>query len=187
MPRAIRIHEVGGPEVMRLEDVDVAAPARGEVQIRHTAIGVNFIDVYDRNGLYPQKSLPGSLGREAAGVITAVGRRTVRCRKRRTASESGTTSKWRARYSSCSRKARSSRKHQSGTASGEVTTAWYMSMVTRWRGISRCASGGRRVAASARWTAPWIRPDTTAARQEAVCERPSGRDPRGYPCDWSLP
>ena len=75
MPRAIRIHEVGGPEVMRLEDVDVAAPARGEVQIRHTAIGVNFIDVYDRNGLYPQKALPGSLGREAAGVITAVGRK----------------------------------------------------------------------------------------------------------------
>ena len=55
MPRAIRIHEAGGPEVMRLEDVDVAAPGAGEVQVQHTAIGLNFIDVYDRTGLYPQK------------------------------------------------------------------------------------------------------------------------------------
>ena len=75
MPRAIRIHEVGGPEVMRLEDVEVGAPAEGEVQVQHTAIGVNFIDVYDRNGLYPQKVMPGGLGREAAGVVCAVGRR----------------------------------------------------------------------------------------------------------------
>ena len=51
MPRAIRIHEVGGPEVMRLEDVEVGSPAEGEVQVQHTAIGVNFIDVYDRSGL----------------------------------------------------------------------------------------------------------------------------------------
>ena len=75
MPRAIRIHETGGPEVMRLEDVDVAAPAEGEVQVQHTAIGVNFIDVYDRNGLYPQKEMPGGLGREAAGIVSAVGRK----------------------------------------------------------------------------------------------------------------
>ncbi len=75
MPRAIRIHETGGPEVMRLEDIDVGAPAAGEVQIRHTAIGVNFIDVYDRTGLYPQTSMPGGLGREAAGVVDAVGRK----------------------------------------------------------------------------------------------------------------
>src|SRR3954463_7297535 len=75
MPRAIRIHETGGPEVLRLEDVDVPAPGEGEVQVRHTAIGVNFIDVYDRTGLYPQKSLPGGIGREAAGVITAIGRK----------------------------------------------------------------------------------------------------------------
>src|SRR5216117_942264 len=73
MPRAIRIHETGGPEVIRLEEVDVSAPAAGEVQIQHTAIGLNFIDVYDRNGLYPQP-LPGSLGREAAGVVTALGK-----------------------------------------------------------------------------------------------------------------
>src|SRR5262245_50318127 len=75
MPRAIRIHETGGPEVMRHEDVDVTAPAEGEVQVQHTAIGVNFIDVYDRTGLYPQKSMPGGLGREAAGVVKAVGRK----------------------------------------------------------------------------------------------------------------
>jgi NADPH2:quinone reductase len=75
MPRAIRIHETGGAEVMRLEDVDVGAPAAGEVQIRHTAIGVNFIDVYDRTGLYPQKEMPGGLGREAAGVVGALGKK----------------------------------------------------------------------------------------------------------------
>jgi NADPH2:quinone reductase len=75
MPRAIRIHETGGPEVMLFEDVEVGAPAMGEVQLRHTAIGLNFIDVYDRSGLYPQKSLPAGLGREAAGVVTAVGKK----------------------------------------------------------------------------------------------------------------
>ena len=75
MPRAIRIAETGGPEVMRLEEVEVGSPAAGEIQIRHTAIGLNFIDVYDRSGLYPQKSLPAGLGREAAGVITAIGKK----------------------------------------------------------------------------------------------------------------
>jgi len=75
MPRAIRIVETGGPEVMRLEDVEVGSPGAGEVQIRHTAIGLNFIDCYDRSGLYPQKSMPAGLGREAAGVITALGKK----------------------------------------------------------------------------------------------------------------
>jgi len=75
MPRAIRIHETGGPEVMRLEDVDLGPPAAGEVQLRHTAIGVNFIDVYDRSGFYAPASLPAGLGREAAGVITKLGPR----------------------------------------------------------------------------------------------------------------
>lgn len=75
MPRAIRIHEVGGPEVMRLEDADVPPPGADDVQVRHTAIGLNFIDVYDRNGLYPQKEMPAGLGREAAGVIAAVGKK----------------------------------------------------------------------------------------------------------------
>jgi NADPH2:quinone reductase len=73
MSRAIRIHEAGGPEVMRLVDVEVLAPAAGEVQVHHTAIGLNFIDVYDRSGLYPQE-MPAALGREAAGVVSAVGK-----------------------------------------------------------------------------------------------------------------
>jgi NADPH:quinone reductase len=75
MPKAIRFHETGGPEVLRVEDVEVGAPAADEAQVRHTAIGVNFIDVYDRTGLYPT-TLPSGLGREAAGVVTAVGRKT---------------------------------------------------------------------------------------------------------------
>lgn len=75
MPLAIRIHEVGGPEVMRFEVVEVPPPGEGEVQVRHTAIGLNFIDVYDRTGFYPPKSLPAGLGREAAGVVVALGRR----------------------------------------------------------------------------------------------------------------
>jgi NADPH2:quinone reductase len=75
MSRAIRIHATGGPEVMRLEDVDVGPPADEEVQVQHTAMGVNFIDVYDRSGLYPQKVMPGGLGREAAGIVRAVGRK----------------------------------------------------------------------------------------------------------------
>jgi NADPH:quinone reductase len=72
MPHAIRIHESGGPEQMLWMEVDVPAPGAGEVQLRHTAIGVNYIDVYDRTGLYPMP-LPGGLGREAAGVVTALG------------------------------------------------------------------------------------------------------------------
>ena len=72
MPRAIRIHEAGGADVMRLEDVELTAPDAGEVQVRHTAIGLNYIDVYDRSGLYPQ-ALPAGLGREAAGVVSAIG------------------------------------------------------------------------------------------------------------------
>jgi NADPH:quinone reductase len=74
MPKAIRFHENGGPEVLRFEDVDLGKPAPDEAQVRHTAIGVNYIDVYDRTGLYPTE-LPSGLGREAAGVIVAVGRK----------------------------------------------------------------------------------------------------------------
>mgnify|MGYP000857570072 CR=1 FL=1 len=72
MSKAIRVHQPGGPEQLRYEDVEVPPPAAGEVQIRHTAIGLNFIDVYDRTGLYPM-ALPGILGREAAGVVVAAG------------------------------------------------------------------------------------------------------------------
>ena len=80
MPKAIRIHEAGGPEAMRFEDLDPGAPGEGEVQLRHTAVGLNYIDVYDRTGLYPMP-LPAVLGREAAGVVTAVGRRVKGLRK----------------------------------------------------------------------------------------------------------
>jgi NADPH2:quinone reductase len=69
---AIRIHEFGGPEVLRFEEVDLPEPTAGEVRIRHTAIGLNFIDTYFRTGLYPS-ALPAGLGSEAAGVVEAVG------------------------------------------------------------------------------------------------------------------
>jgi NADPH:quinone reductase len=72
MPKAVRIHETGGPEVLRFEDVDLGDAGPGEVRVRHTAIGLNFIDIYERTGLYPV-SPPTVLGREAAGVIEAVG------------------------------------------------------------------------------------------------------------------
>lgn len=70
--RAIRLTEFGGPEVMHLDTVEVPAPAAGEVQLRQTAIGFNFIDVYQRMGRYPLPS-PTGLGHEAAGVVDAVG------------------------------------------------------------------------------------------------------------------
>src|SRR5579859_4724090 len=74
MPKAIRFHEHGGPEVLRFEELDPGKLAPDEVQLRHTAIGVNYIDIYDRTGLYPT-DLPSGLGREAAGVVTAVGKK----------------------------------------------------------------------------------------------------------------
>ncbi len=70
--KAIRMHATGGPEVMQLETVEVAPPAKGEVTIRHQAIGLNFIDIYYRTGLYPS-TMPSGLGFEAAGVVEAVG------------------------------------------------------------------------------------------------------------------
>ena len=73
MPRAIRIHQTGGPEVMRWEDVEVGAPGPGEIRIRHEAVGLNYIDVYFRTGLYPAPSLPFSPGMEGAGVVEAIG------------------------------------------------------------------------------------------------------------------
>ena len=71
--QAIRIHQNGGPEVMKLEEVDLPLPGAGEVQIRHAAIGLNFIDVYFRSGLYKAPYFPLPLGKEAAGTITAIG------------------------------------------------------------------------------------------------------------------
>jgi NADPH2:quinone reductase len=72
MTRAIRIHKNGGPEVLQFEDVQLAAPARGEARVRHTVVGVNYIDTYHRGGLYPLP-MPSGLGSEAAGVVEAVG------------------------------------------------------------------------------------------------------------------
>jgi len=68
---AIRIHEYGGPQVLCRETVELDEPSTGEVRLRHTAIGLNFIDTYHRTGLYPL-SLPSGLGREAAGIVEAV-------------------------------------------------------------------------------------------------------------------
>jgi NADPH:quinone reductase len=72
MPHAIRIHEHGGPEVLRWESIDPGEPGPGEARVRHTAVGLNFIDVYERTGLY-QSPLPFIPGREAAGVVESVG------------------------------------------------------------------------------------------------------------------
>jgi NADPH:quinone reductase len=72
MPKAIRIHATGGPEVLRLEEVPAADPAPGEARIRHAAVGVNFVDIYHRTGLYPLP-LPAGLGVEGAGRVEAVG------------------------------------------------------------------------------------------------------------------
>jgi NADPH:quinone reductase len=69
----VRVHAVGGPEVLRFEQVEVGAPGRGQVRLRQTAVGLNFIDVYFRTGLYPAASLPFTPGQEGAGVVEAVG------------------------------------------------------------------------------------------------------------------
>jgi NADPH:quinone reductase len=69
----VRVHEVGGPEVLRFEQVEVGEPGPGQVRLRQTAVGLNFIDVYFRTGLYPQPSLPFTPGLEAAGVVEAIG------------------------------------------------------------------------------------------------------------------
>jgi NADPH:quinone reductase len=72
MTHAIRIHQTGGPEVLKWESIEVPAPAAGEIRVRHTAVGLNYIDVYFRTGLYPSP-LPLTPGFEAAGVVEALG------------------------------------------------------------------------------------------------------------------
>jgi NADPH2:quinone reductase len=72
MSKAIRITKNGGPEVMEYVDVDIGPPCPGQAQVRHEAIGLNFIDVYHRTGLYPQP-MPAGLGLEGAGIVEAVG------------------------------------------------------------------------------------------------------------------
>src|SRR3954449_9626155 len=72
MPNAIRIHQTGGPEVLKWEQVEVGDPGPDEVKLRQEAAGLNYIDVYHRTGLYPQQ-LPFTPGVEGAGVVEAVG------------------------------------------------------------------------------------------------------------------
>src|SRR5437764_2789954 len=72
MAHAIRIHENGGPEKLRYEEVAVGEPGPGEARVRHTAIGLNYIDTYHRSGLY-KLPLPSGIGQEAAGVVVSVG------------------------------------------------------------------------------------------------------------------
>ena len=72
MTHAIRFHQTGGPEVLKWEEVQVGKPGPGEARIRHTAVGLNFIDIYNRSGLYPVQ-LPSGLGGEGAGVVEEVG------------------------------------------------------------------------------------------------------------------
>ena len=72
MARAIRFHETGGPQVLRLESIEVGEPGAGQARVRHTGIAVNFIDIYFRTGRYPAQ-LPSGLGSDAVGVVEAVG------------------------------------------------------------------------------------------------------------------
>ncbi|ONK73548.1 uncharacterized protein A4U43_C04F32770 [Asparagus officinalis] len=72
MVKAIRVHELGGPEVLKWEDVEIGEPKEGEIRVKNKAIGVNFIDVYFRQGVY-QAEVPFTPGMEAVGVVTSVG------------------------------------------------------------------------------------------------------------------
>ena len=74
MTRVVRVHAYGGPEVLKVEDIEIGAPAEGQVRIRQTAIGLNFLDCYNRSGLYKQPSLPFIPGSEGAGVVTELGK-----------------------------------------------------------------------------------------------------------------
>ena len=73
MPKAIRVHQYGGPEAMVYEDIPTPEPGPGQIRVRQTAIGVNFIDIYFRSGLYKAAALPFTLGKEGAGVVDALG------------------------------------------------------------------------------------------------------------------
>ena len=73
MVRAVRIHKPGGAEELKFEEVEVGAPGQGQIRLKQTAVGLNFIDVYHRTGLYPIQQLPAAIGMEAAGTVEAVG------------------------------------------------------------------------------------------------------------------
>ena len=73
MTKAFRFHRTGGPDVLRWEDVEVPDPGPGQVRLRHTAVGLNYRDIYVRNGLHAVPSLPSGIGVESAGTIDAIG------------------------------------------------------------------------------------------------------------------
>ena len=73
MTHAIRIHKTGGPDVLSWDDVDIGDPGEGEIRLRQTAVGLNYLDTYHRSGLYPIGDLPAVIGSEGAGVVDAVG------------------------------------------------------------------------------------------------------------------
>ena len=73
MAKAIRIHQTGGPEVLQWEDVSIGQPGPGEVKLKQSAVGLNFIDIYHRTGLYPLAELPATPGMEGAGIVEAIG------------------------------------------------------------------------------------------------------------------
>ena len=74
MTKAVQISSTGGPEVMSMVDIPLAKPGPGEALVRHHAVGLNYIDVYFRSGVYPAEGLPTVLGMEGAGVVEAVGK-----------------------------------------------------------------------------------------------------------------
>ncbi|MGZ6020919.1 MAG: alcohol dehydrogenase catalytic domain-containing protein, partial [Phenylobacterium sp.] len=88
--RAIRLEQTGGPEVLKLVEVETPTPGPGQILLRHGAIGVNFIETYLRSGLYPMK-LPAGLGGEAAGVVEAVGEGVTRFKVGDRAASAGTS------------------------------------------------------------------------------------------------
>ncbi|XAR66116.1 2-haloacrylate reductase [Bertholletia excelsa] len=73
MVKAIRVHQLGGPEVLKWEDVEIGEPKEGEIRVKHKAIGLNFIDIYFRKGVYKAPTIPFTPGMEGVGVVTAVG------------------------------------------------------------------------------------------------------------------
>src|ERR1700677_4816951 len=73
MSKAVRIHAYGGPEVLQWEDVPTPEPGPGEILVRQEAVGLNFIDVYFRTGLYKLPGFPATIGQEGAGIVQAVG------------------------------------------------------------------------------------------------------------------
>lgn len=80
MINAIRVHQTGGPDVLQYEQIEIGEPGPGEAKVRHEAIGLNFIDVYFRTGLYKAAQMPFIPGNEGAGIVVAVGLASITSR-----------------------------------------------------------------------------------------------------------